>query len=500
MHILDLPYEILSKIIAFSILARHRALRFGRGMNRAVRLKFVCKEFYNLFQSALFRTRVLDDPKDYESLQLWPIKHLHGREKMRHKYLVYRVRNEKEPKIGRFVDIANIAKEFLEVAEEFCKAAKVDDSKIVDDLCWLVLESATGCPGNSKFWDRELDDALDPFDPPGPRDLLKPHLNLLSIAAYFNHLDLARNLLDKGCCPIEHDLFPSPMYSAAYAGNKNMVILFQENIMENFPGVEPGTGTVEGAALRGDIDMFRLATRGIQKGYPSILMNVPFWTQNPKIFTYTQKFFDSPPVLPTSLLCWHAECGNPEMVKCLLDNRWEVGRWDDGEEALTNSYALVKAVRMSQEDVVDLLLERGVSLNVGDLLSTSALSAAAAAGSMSMLRKLIKHGANNDNYMWDQRTMLLNALLLEHTEMVNLFFEMGVFGGNCPQSIRERVQKDGLESMVELLKGWGSETELDPNFRRLTFEWEYDYCVKQTKSGGYFEPFNFLVNQIAVLD
>ncbi|KAF2971393.1 hypothetical protein GQX73_g2180 [Xylaria multiplex] len=383
--ILHLPIEIVCRIILLTInfRVRHRHGKIGCYAH-VVELRQVCRAFNEAFKAALFQSRYLDDLPGHGSLRRWPIKQLHGRDKIAHEYMVYRVNNETHPKIGRFVAIAQTARNFLNVAAEFCEAAEIDYEKIVDNICWLPL-------GRNE---------IDPVHLKINKCTVNAWLNLLTTAAYFNNLDLARKFIDKRCCPTTSGVFPSPMFVAAFAGNRDMVILFQESIKSYFPQIKPGKDAVEGAALRGDMDMFRLATRDVEKGKPSVLKKVAEMTRNPEIVEYAKKFFDQPLELNNSLLGLHAGYGNLEMVSYLLDNKCEINGvgWP-------GVCPLVEAVRRSHEDVIVLLLERGADPNMRSCESpkddksnhVSPLCMAAQREDPRIFQYLIEKGADSRN-------------------------------------------------------------------------------------------------------
>jgi ankyrin repeat protein len=80
------------------------------------------------------------------------------------------------------------------------------------------------------------------------------------------------------------------------------------------------------------------------------------------------------------------------------------------------------------------------------------LAAAAQAGSLSMLRKLLRAGARIVSN--DKRTLYC-AVMVEHTAMVELLLEMGAGDANDLSKILEWALEEGLESMAEVLQRHG---------------------------------------------
>ncbi|KAI1300906.1 ankyrin repeat-containing domain protein [Xylaria venustula] len=230
------------------------------------------------------------------------------------------------------------------------------------------------------------------------------------------------------------------MQLAAFSGNSEIVILFQENLLEMEEGkTNIGLGSIEGAALRGDMDMLRLAIyppsrptshssdfngqkfRNVDHSSDAghILGKALYVTKSWDVFQYISSFFDSPGSFTDKFLSRHVEWGNTEMVEHLLEAGWDI----DGGDKINNDPLIIVA-RSFHEDIVELLLKRGANPNIQWRSQLgSALAAAAAAGSMRITRKLIEYRANIFEDEATQMKMLRKALLQEHTEMVNLFFD-----------------------------------------------------------------------------
>ena len=205
---------------------------------------------------ALFESRALDSFSTNGCMGSWQVtRHLYGADKFWHEYLVYRIRNESDAEVGRLVDTRR-------VAEAFCVKSGTDLEACIEAMAWLVLDRGAGAPGERAAWKRHSarpEHLLDDFS--WYKGTLDLGINLLSAAAYFNELPLATRLLSEGYCPATHDhLLPSPMETAAFAGNAEMLMLLQEHLPdfqdtghERFryrSKVDPGA--VYGATVRGE--------------------------------------------------------------------------------------------------------------------------------------------------------------------------------------------------------------------------------------------------------
>ena len=474
MLLLNLPSELIDKILLCAVLTR--------GVKRALRLRLVCSEFSFLsaFQSflqltdyierfsrdicpALYQSRLLDSFQTGRILSEWYIRNDHGMSTFWHSYLVYRVLNGTNPPQHRFLDIR-------QVAERICEDTGADLASTVETLCWPALQQGTN-PGSDAILEREPSN---------------PGLNLLCVAAYLNLIPMAKRLLQEGHSPTgDSRLFSSPMRLAAWAGNTHMLELFQEHMPE-LEGFDPallrndwrgkvGPASIMGAAIRGDVDMVRLAVYPPSRATPSStdFIDQPFGsvdrrsdignplhlaqsaTKNVEVYKYLEKFFAEPSDLSLSL-AKHARLGNLEMVRYLLD-----AGADTRGICRRDGNPVVEACRWCHEDVVDLLLERGADPNFdGDkerIQGDNPVAMAAEAGSLAIVRKLIDVGADLGRIETGYRA-LYKAVHLEHEAMVKLLLKSGVdlgdYGDGGP--LLESAMSEGLDSMVELLQQEGA--------------------------------------------
>ncbi|KAM0806765.1 putative Multiple ankyrin repeats single kh domain protein [Seiridium cardinale] len=453
MHILQIPTDVFHIVLYYSILAR--------GVPRALRLKLVCKAFYHAFQPALFESRALEDfTSETERLAEWPIRRYHGRigaHEFWHSYLVYRARKATDPADGRFVQLRQIT-------SQLCTEAGADWDRTLDTLCWLALEFALD-PWHhyTGFWKRRKNPNASLNEQP------ELELSLLGAAAYSNCLALAKRLLLKGHCPASDScLFPSALQLAAWAGNRDMLGLFQEHLPEYehirsdkhydhcWRG-KAGPGSITGGAMRGDLEILRLAL------YPPSSARKDFWedkarrsertmtilyaqTTNIEVFDHICSLLANPLEKIVSDLSVHAEYGNLNMVKALLDRGAEA-------QGTNTENPLLLAARAGHEDVVDLLLERGADPNFSTYTHRSRpVWGAITGGSLSILRKLLDHGVDIHGVVGTKA--LWRAVNLEHTAMVQLLLSNGVGKGYelALPRVLEEAQKHGLDSMVEILE------------------------------------------------
>ena len=203
----------------------------------------------------------------------------------------------------------------------------------IESLCWPALQAAMKPSTNTKI----------------EKEPLSPGLDLLCAAAYLNLIPLAKRLLQEGHRPTsDSHLFSSPMRLAAWAGNTNMIELFQENLPEyDEKGLRD---SLLGVAIRGDIKLARIAiyppsrtspnstnVAGQQfgkmdhrEGAGKALNFALRFTRDIEVFQYFESFFAKPGGVIVPLLK-HARLGNLEMTRYFLDAgadiRGMMGRW-----------------------------------------------------------------------------------------------------------------------------------------------------------------------------
>ncbi|KAK7973110.1 hypothetical protein PG988_007244 [Apiospora saccharicola] len=488
------PNEIVHRVLYYSILTR--------GLRRGLRLKLVSKFFYNALQPALFEARVLDtiasDPYYGPSaiFQQHSARNYKGNgpHKLWHAYAVMRVTTDHDPSISRCAHIRH-------VATVLSKRTGQSLAKTIAELCWFA---------EGQWFEAASSDPVD--------EAPKPISDLLSAATYFGDKPLVLELL--GNLPVfldDRNLLPSPMYMAAYTGNKELLLLFQERVPE---WVGQGRvkqcddpewrgkitrGSMHGAARRGEMDILLLAmnppSSKIKDFRDNDELRAAVWYASlgcipPNIETF--EYFRS--AVGNGYygvdIATYAALGHMSMVRHCLDN----GADPQGDMAPGRS-PLSQAVRHCHWEVVELLLERGAKIQfwapLQDIamstqkrrLSSSVVVAAVQSGSLSMVRRLFERGAVLE-YTRYQRTLfaghlaLSRAVELEHTAMIEFLLEKGAGDLFLPFFRRVLWNREerkwpltkafslGLDSMVHVLRRNGITRESIDKDRWII--WHFD--------------------------
>jgi hypothetical protein len=320
---------------------------------------------------------------------------------------------------------------------------------------------------------------------------------LLSAATYFNLVPLVYKLLAEGCCSTDHDyLFPPAMEVAACEGNTQILKILQEHLPEYKETEGPGCkwspwewqgkvcpDSIIGATIRGDLDILKLALYPPSRATPdntNILgqscAKIPIVsclgrrlrrvarkeTRSIEVYEYIDSLFEKPPPNEDYFrtLVLHAELGNLSMVRHILDRGVSVNAASEqGGEWRT---ALIAACEACHEDIVDLLLERGADPNVGAEESrwNTALPMAASSGSLTIVRKLVSHGARvNETVDFsssNRRPAIWWAVVVEHIAMFQFLLENGAsLDGHIGSTALEMASELGMMSMAEILRNHG---------------------------------------------
>ncbi|KAH8903811.1 ankyrin, partial [Coniochaeta sp. PMI_546] len=429
-EMLSLPAEILQSILLYTVLAR--------GVKRGLRLRLVCKKFADLTKYAIYQSHLLDHFYAPDVGYLWQIKDHHGAEIFWHAYLVQRVLTERDCTVGRYVDIREVAQR---ICEEIGSTA--DLQATVQSLCWLALDGQTSFPGKPR---ERMSSPGGPFD---DSPIYNPKLSLLSAAAHFNLVHLVQGLLLEGFCATSRgNIFPSALQIAAMDGNANMLELLQQGLpeFEELPGFDKWRGktgpcSVIGAAIRGDMDILKLALYppsrattdtkdyaghhfGELESFSPVgraLRQAQRSTSNPEVFDYIDKFFKETLSLRElyNALIWYSRAGSICMVRHLLAKGVPVH--NPSGYSIPVDPPLVEACKGGHDEIVDLLLQHGADPNYGaeKMRPHTALPMAASSGSMAIVCKLLDHGAfiNELNDHSENLPAIWYALAIEHTQM-----------------------------------------------------------------------------------
>ena len=506
MALLDLPVELVDHILYFSILSRSVA--------RAFRLKFVCSmldiltladisrlklpaaPFYASFNRVLFHTGLLDIWASDGSSHPCVIEQYHSGDTLRHEYMLFNCRNLPDPSLWRFAEIRDVAGVLLRHFETQEEGTHRDLSfdAILDRLCTLGLNGGGKASNTGRFDSGGRRLVFPPLDPGS---------SLLPAATYFGCESLVRDLLGQGQDPVSRNyLFPSPIYIAARTGQAKLLELMQESL-PNFEDPNPtikwtdfrskiGPGSLEGAAIRGDVDMARLALYPPSRTIQPSDANVPgdgagagsgsddtttnsalvlgvepgsvaqdsklgryitrsmFLARSPDVYQYLRSFFgrELHSQLNDNILAPRAAAGDIVMVRHLL----EMGADPSPKDTDIRGPPLMRAVGGWHEDVVDILLEHGADPNeLGGFRHGTVLTWAASAGSMRLLRKLLDAGVDigtKDGFT------LRSAIRREHTAMVKMLLGRVKHREANRRAKLKDARDKGLESMVELLEPW----------------------------------------------
>ncbi|PQE26749.1 hypothetical protein CJF31_00003446 [Rutstroemia sp. NJR-2017a BVV2] len=458
-----LPVELVSNVLLQAVIAR--------GIKRALRLRLVNKRFYRDVQSALFESRILDQFYTGDVLEEWYTDKNQATALFWHSYLVYRVQHENTLSFPRYLDIRH-------TAQRVCEETGADLVSTIEIICWPALIRGTN-PNNCSR-----------SRAPVKSYLSTPDLNLLCVAAYLNLIPLATRLIEEGVSPaVESTIFDSPMQLAAWAGNAKMLEKLQEHLAE-VPDTDPQLqahyrppcigkvhqGAILGAAIRGSMDMVKLAIYPPSRSSPDSLdINgqkcshvlkrsatgislslAKYATRNLDVWKYLQSLFRAEDREMVYDIRTFARHGNLEGMKYLLDSGAGFHGVDQDTRWLN---PLVVACHWGHSEIVSLLLERGVDVDYKNnkwVLIYPAICIAARAGNFASVRLLVEHGSKDDfKNGWVEA--FAAAVDLEYIAMARYLLDFGrqvghhsileIHGG----LILKRARATGQDSMVEFL-------------------------------------------------
>ncbi|KAH8649352.1 hypothetical protein BX600DRAFT_474973 [Xylariales sp. PMI_506] len=176
MGILDLPQELVDHTLYYCIVSRSTKKHTA---DRVLRLKLVCKLFYNSLEPVLFETKVLDKIRFKRharrpvSMEGWRVRSNYGAPRFWHSYLTYRTQQETNPGVGYYTSLKKVTEIVSDVLSH------VDKKIILDTVCWLSLDIATA---------RYID---------GPREF-RGSMNYLAlcVVAYLGEFELAKKFVE----------------------------------------------------------------------------------------------------------------------------------------------------------------------------------------------------------------------------------------------------------------------------------------------------------------
>jgi ankyrin repeat protein len=250
-------------------------------------------------------------------------------------------------------------------------------------------------------------------------------INMLSLAAYFGSSDLTKRFID-GHLLTSHDfLCGPPIQIAAQSGHFQILRFHQEVLLKTQNEVwkfEPWS--ILGASIRGETEMVELALRPFPDAGQTNnnvkfadlegqivdtvehlsktglgILDIRKHTPNPKVYdrltsllTLRQRLLSAKDSYAD--LGLYALRGDIGMVRHLLDLGTPVQCDGNAETPIT------MACRGLHHDIIDLLLQRGADLHFHAYLwPVFAFHEAAVASSLSLVRKLLSHGANPNRGM-----------------------------------------------------------------------------------------------------
>ncbi|APA15647.1 predicted protein [Sclerotinia sclerotiorum 1980 UF-70] len=467
--LLNLPPELFQMILLQAVLVR--------SPTRALRLRLVCKQFSQQVQFVLFQRQLLDEGLLGSMTRLeW--NHCE-RAKFWHSYFVQRTLNTE----NRSHLNSHVISRMRMIAERICEETGIDLKTTIEALCWPAMYQA-----------HHFSDAIRESG----RLSYNLERDLLSAAAYLNLVPVTRRLLQADDCFEDGNttFFPSPIILATVAGNTHILELFRDYIHQHSPeskGVDNSVTRriwnrgmidsieqqfIEGAAMLDDTKLLRSTiypTNGTRITGPMDLSTFKGIlcgkdrAHSVEVNEYLGDLLGEKASVHSSasMLGKHARIGNIKMVRFLLDSGIDI-------RGISSCVPLVEACRGGQEKIVDLLLERGaepdfpLNITASELRSWehrlghapisyhketfhSAMGMAAKAGSLSIVQRLINHGARLNHPMKGD-IALRYAVTYEYTEIVRFLLGSGVISLYARRCSLKYATDKGLESMVELLK------------------------------------------------
>ncbi|KAH8879530.1 ankyrin [Thozetella sp. PMI_491] len=313
---------------------------------------------------------------------------------------------------------------------------------------------------------------------------------LMCVAAYVGDIALVEQLLHDSSPPATGfsagtDIFPTPIDCAALGGNADIIRLFRKTPAccswrethlggtWHLPRWWSQIGCLKGALHSGNVDLVRLAAEPFRAKVATVSESKEHrqWIVEALKYAANREAYEElRGILPAfdrvteekitdELLRCYTIWGNLALVQALIPDygvrvRHPRQRRDDN--------LLVNAAGFFHGEMVDFLLDHGADVNEGEgTRRGSALSAAAAAGSYNIVRKLLDRGAHIVGK--DYERAVIYALRREHTAMVELLLDRNdasseARAGNMEEKAARKkrligiAKSEGLESMAEPAK------------------------------------------------
>ncbi|KAK6857260.1 hypothetical protein PG995_007447 [Apiospora arundinis] len=468
MSLLKLPHELIDEVLYLAALCRDEEPKVKRSM----RMRLVCKYFAEAVYPALFRTHRLDHaihtPSDMNSPTFRYKQNRYGVKELWHRYLVYRVTCEKDPTVGRFAEVRDLAKILCET-----HAAPLGYQHVIETLCGLALDNVERGP--FVFWDwgpskwnrhRPNTNILNPLIEDVTPD---PGLNLLAaaVAAECGNEGLLRLLLEaRGTTrgSWRGGLEPGAFFGAAVAGRLDLLELVVAHDASTCPEEERDPAYVHGEVVstkewKTHLIIHSLAATESPEVYEYISQN---WVPHDKsrVYHHHQAFIS------------HAGRGNLAMARWLLETK---GLNPDGQSFQYPWHtALGEACRQGHADLVDYLLARGADPDMppsdGVRTDFTPMWGAVRGNHTSLVRRLLAHGGVDLESPRSDR-LVIEAFLKENAEMVRLLVERGVPLDKVAPGVARGLVGLGCESMLDLLQSYGFQPEFDDKGEPIKYQW-----------------------------
>ncbi|CAI6341895.1 unnamed protein product [Periconia digitata] len=465
MQLLDLPAELLHEVLLCAV--------YSRGVKRALRLKLVCKIFYDHLPRALFESLLLDDfviPCRYGSrIQFSNYERDNGASKFWYEYLLYRVRKAAS---RRGPDsIHNGFVEIRQVAEEYSRQAGIDFQETLETVCQMALGSWRSSWVPSQPYTVRGKVIRPEIEDPGNKR------RLLAVAACFGNAPLVKQLLSEGVSSTDTDqILYSACQAAAWKDQRNIMQLLYVQTLTNLQLHENSSAGipfrhthynatfsfVTQASCNSEMNGLQFAaylvsckpeaaTSAVEDFTPdkpgaTYLFPVDNACDSLDMFKYMISFKEKPHEFIVRRLRIHASCGNLDIARYILESGYG-NCGSDCKHRPDLDRALYLAARHCHSDLVDLLLDHDAQPNIIiPMYRSSAMGAAAIGGDMRIVRKLLEFGGVVDE------GVLERAVRIEHTAMVEFFLELGSISVEARLKIRNLAVEVGLDSMADLLK------------------------------------------------